>query len=126
MAGPRALGDHVVPVIGKAAAGAGRPAPRVVAGLIVHVTGDGAAARRRIDEQFAMAGRVSGYRSMLELEGAAGPGDVAAVGDEAAVERQIRRIADAGATDVLAVPFGSDDEQVRAITAVAEIARTLR
>lgn len=39
MTGPKALGEHIVPAITKAAADAGRRAPRVVAGLPVCVTG---------------------------------------------------------------------------------------
>jgi hypothetical protein len=42
---------------------------------------------------------------MLDREGAAGPADVAIVGDEAAVERQIRAVASAGATDFDAAVF---------------------
>jgi 5,10-methylenetetrahydromethanopterin reductase len=45
------------------------------------------------------------YRAMLDREGAGGPADVAIVGDESAVGEQLERIADAGATDFLAVPF---------------------
>jgi alkanesulfonate monooxygenase SsuD/methylene tetrahydromethanopterin reductase-like flavin-dependent oxidoreductase (luciferase family) len=45
------------------------------------------------------------YRAMLDREGAGGPADVAIVGDESAVGEQLEHIADAGATDFLAVPF---------------------
>ena len=47
---------------------------------------------------------------MLDREGAAGPADVAVVGNEADVERQIRAIADTGATDfgVWTYPVGED------------------
>jgi alkanesulfonate monooxygenase SsuD/methylene tetrahydromethanopterin reductase-like flavin-dependent oxidoreductase (luciferase family) len=40
MTGPRTLASHIVPTIARAAAAAGRPDPRVVAGLVVCVTGD--------------------------------------------------------------------------------------
>jgi alkanesulfonate monooxygenase SsuD/methylene tetrahydromethanopterin reductase-like flavin-dependent oxidoreductase (luciferase family) len=42
---------------------------------------------------------------MLDREGAAGPGDVAIVGDEDAVAAQILALADAGVTDFLAEEF---------------------
>ena len=55
---------------------------------------------------------------MLDKEGAAGPADVAIVGNEAQVEAQIRAVASAGATDFLApiYPAGPD--------ALASMART--
>ena len=53
-----------------------------------------------------MYGGLPSYRAMLDREGAAGPGDVAIVGDEAAVEAGIRAMADAGTTEFSAVPFG--------------------
>jgi hypothetical protein len=52
------------------------------------------------------------YRAMLDREGAAGPEDVAIVGDEAAVQRQVHRLAEAGATEFLAAPLGSEAVRV--------------
>ena len=43
---------------------------------------------------------------MLDREGAAGPADVAIVGDEATVEKQVRALADAGVTEFVASIFG--------------------
>ena len=43
---------------------------------------------------------------MLDREGAAGPGDVALVGDEDAVRQGIERYAAAGVTDLNVAPFG--------------------
>ena len=53
MAGPRTLADHVVPTVTRAAETAGRPAPRILAGVIVCVTDD---------EEGARAGSASGSR----------------------------------------------------------------
>ncbi|WP_214402183.1 TIGR03564 family F420-dependent LLM class oxidoreductase [Pseudonocardia lacus] len=117
MAGPRTLHEHVVPRLARAAAG--RPAPRVVAGLPVCVTADADAARARIAERFAPAGQVPEYRAVLDREGVDGPGGVAVVGDEDAVLRQLHRLRDAGATEFLAAPVGTPAEQrltVRALT----------
>ena len=53
---------------------------------------------------------------MLDKEGAAGPGDVAIVGDEAdGRSRQSAAIRDGGATDFVAVPFGERDENARTL-----------
>ena len=42
------------------------------------------------------------YRRVLDIEGAAGPEDVAVIGNETEVEAQLRELADAGATDFAA------------------------
>jgi F420-dependent oxidoreductase-like protein len=121
MAGPRTLAEHIVPAISKAARAAGRPEPRIIAGLPVCVTTDRAAVRERIARQFALAGQVPEYRAVLDREGAAGPQDVAFVGDEDAVARQIGRLADAGATELMASPFGTPEEQARTIAVLASL-----
>lgn len=120
MAGPRTLGEHIVPSIGKAAESAGRPAPRVVAGLIVSLTGDPAAVRARAAERFGMAGQVPEYRAALDREGAAGPQDVVIAGDESHVRRELRRLADAGVTELLAAPFGDAEEESRTLGLLAD------
>ncbi|MET7327469.1 LLM class flavin-dependent oxidoreductase [Nonomuraea sp. NPDC005650] len=122
MTGPRTLADHIVPSITKAAEAAGRPSPRVVAGLLVSVTDDEHGVRGRIAEQFGLAGQVPEYRAVLDRERAAGPQDVAIVGDEAQVEGRLRRLRDAGVTDFFAAPFGSPDEQDRTIDLIAALA----
>ena len=51
---------------------------------------------------------------MLDREGAEGPADVAIVGDEATVEKQVRALGDAGVHDYMAAIFGtSRDEYLR-------------
>jgi hypothetical protein len=47
-------------------------------------------------------------------------GGVAVVGDEEAVLRQVHRLRDAGATEFLAAPFGTADEQRRTLRALAD------
>ena len=107
MTGPETLANHAVPTITRAATEAGRPAPRIAAGLPVMVTDDAAAARERAASVFQVYGSLPSYRAMLDREGAAGPADVAVVGDEASVRGQLDRIADAGVTDLVAVEFAS-------------------
>jgi F420-dependent oxidoreductase-like protein len=110
MTGVKTIETHVVPRISGAAKAAGRPAPRVVVGLPVCVTDDAAAAREVVGKVFRIYGQLPNYRRMLDKEGAAGPADVAIVGNEAQVEQQIRDLASAGATDFMApmVPVGAD------------------
>jgi 5,10-methylenetetrahydromethanopterin reductase len=105
MTGPRTLREHTVPRIREAAAAAGRPAPRVVVGLPVAVTKETASARASAGRGFQIYGTLPSYRAMLDREGAEGPADVVIVGDESAVGEQLDRLAEAGATDFLSVPF---------------------
>jgi F420-dependent oxidoreductase-like protein len=113
MTGPATLAGHTVPAISKAAAAAGRPRPRVVAGLPVCVTNDAAAARETAATTFAIYNNLPSYRAMLDREGAAGPADVAVVGSEEDVAKALGGVADAGVTDFCAALFGSSEEQTR-------------
>jgi 5,10-methylenetetrahydromethanopterin reductase len=110
MTGPATIESHIAPTIRAAATEAGRPAPLIGVGLPVCVTTDVAAARAVAAEQFVMYGHLPSYRAMLDREGAEGPADVAIVGTEAEVGAQIRHLADIGATEFCAAPFGSAEE----------------
>jgi F420-dependent oxidoreductase-like protein len=101
--GRRALADHVVPRLTAAAEAAGLGAPRVVVGLPIAVTSDPDGARSLVAEQMSLYGALPSYRAMLDIEGVAGPAEVAIVGDEAQVESDLRRLAEAGVTDFGAV-----------------------
>jgi 5,10-methylenetetrahydromethanopterin reductase len=116
MTGPATVRDHVVPVITAAAEAAGRPSPRVVCILPVCVTSDPGNARERAARVFAIYGDLPSYRAMLDREGAAGPADVAIVGDEDEVGAQISALADAGVTDFVAGEYtrGADGDRTRA------------
>lgn len=115
MADERAIAEHVVPRITKAAARAGRPAPRVVAGVPVGLCRDAQvdAARERANRILGHAECSPNYQRLLERGDASDVGDIAAVGSEAAVERRLRSFASAGATDfsarVLPVGEGRDE-----------------
>ena len=112
MVGPKTLESHIVPRLTSAAEWAGRSAPRVAVGAPVAVTDDTVAARAASTNYFGRYGRLPSYRRMLDIEGVQGPEDVAIVGDEAEVERQVRDLAVLGATDLLAsvFPVGDDRE----------------
>jgi F420-dependent oxidoreductase-like protein len=113
MVGLTTLADHIVPTISAAATRAGRPDPEVVVTLPVCVTADPDAARERCGRIFTVYGQLPSYRAMLDREGAAGPPDVAIVGDEKEVSAAIARFADAGATEFSAAAYGTPDELAR-------------
>jgi len=112
MADERAIGDHVGPRITAAATDAGRPVPRIVAGVPVAVCSNS-----DVDDARAYASEVLGhadfspnYRRLLEHGDAADVGDTMAAGDEQTVLARLLRYRDAGVTDlaVRIVPLGAD------------------
>src|ERR1700689_479789 len=113
MTGPSTVRDYVVPAISKAAGAAGRPSPRVVCSLPVCVTSDPDGARAGAAKGFSIYGQLPSYRAMLDREGAAGPADVAIVGDEDAVAAQVQALADAGVTDFVAAEFARGEDRDR-------------
>lgn len=122
MTGPETLARHTVPLLTRSAADAGRPAPRVVASLPICLTGDPSAARERAARQFVTYGQLPNYRAMLDREGADGPADIAIVGDESALRTGLARLAEAGVTEFLAVPFGNAEQVARTIGLLAGMA----
>jgi F420-dependent oxidoreductase-like protein len=115
------VADHIVPTMNAAAAEAGRPTPATVAGLPVCLTNDIDGARARASKEFAIYGQLPSYRAVLDREGASGPADIALIGDEATIAAGVRRVADAGATELCANLFGSDAER----SATQEFLKTL-
>ena len=105
MVGARTLRDHIVPRIREASAEAGRPSPRIVVGLPLALTDDASAARELAGRVFKTYASLPAYRAMLDREGAAGPAEVAIVGDHDAIGEQLSRLAEAGATDFIASPY---------------------
>lgn len=99
MGGPTYLASHCVPVIGEAASAAGRPTPRVVAGLPICVTDNVDTARRHAASVFERYGQLPSYRAILDQDGAAGPEDVALIGNEADLRDRLAGLAAAGVTD---------------------------
>ena len=114
MTGPNTLRDHVVPRLNDAAEAAGNPAPRVCVGMPIAVTDHPDRARARADRIFQHYAALPSYRAMLEREGVESPGGIAIVGYEAAVEDQIRQLAEIGATDLLATIFPVDGSKTSA------------
>ena len=110
MANATAIEAHVAPTIRKAAADAGRPAPRIVAGLPVAVHDDVAEARSAAAETFRVYGELPNYQRILAHGGIAGPADAVLVGDEDSVTAQVKALFEAGATDVWTAPFPVGDD----------------
>jgi F420-dependent oxidoreductase-like protein len=121
MTGPKTVESHVVPRLREAAESAGRPAPRVVCVLPVCVTEDEGAARARAAKVFAVYDTLPSYKAMLDKEGAAGPGDVAIVGDEASVREQVLALEGVGVTDFVAGEFARGDEAARTRALLKEL-----
>ena len=116
MADERAIGSHVVPSLTSAATAAGRPAPRVVAGIPVCLCADD-----EIDVAVARTNRIlseaevsPNYQKLLEHGDARTVGDILVAGSEATIDRRLRSFADAGVTDisVRVVPIGDGRDEL--------------
>jgi F420-dependent oxidoreductase-like protein len=115
MADEQAIADHVAPRVVAAAVDAGRPAPRIVAGVPVAVCDDPAEGRAAAARAFAMYATIPAYQRILALGDADDISAVCAVGTEAQVRGRLERFRDAGVTDLAAVvfPVGDDAEATR-------------
>ena len=112
MAGPRTIREHITPSIGQSAEASGREPPRVCVGLPTAVCDDEAAGRRQAAADFERYGQLVNYRRVLDIEGVEGPSEVAVVGNENSLQRQLEQFAAGGATDFIANIFtvGDDSE----------------
>jgi F420-dependent oxidoreductase-like protein len=104
-AGPRATGEFVVPTLGAAS--------RVVSGQLICVTSEVDERRAWVEETYGAAASVPAYRAILDRDGYAKASDSAIIGDEETVRRQVKSLEDAGATELLVMPFGSAADQAR-------------
>ena len=109
MVGPKTMEKHIVSSITRAADSAGRPAPRVVGGYPIALTTNVDAAKQKINEQLVIYGQLPSYRAMLDREGAAGPADIALLGDENALRGEIGRLESMGVTDFNAAIMDVED-----------------
>jgi F420-dependent oxidoreductase-like protein len=110
LVGRRALEETVVPTLHQAATAADRETPRLIVSLPVAVGDDPDAARRRVDELFALYGTLANYQRQFARQGVSSPGELAVVGDEESVAAQLQAYAAAGATEFwpTVVPLGSE------------------
>jgi 5,10-methylenetetrahydromethanopterin reductase len=118
MADERAIGGHIAPTITQAAEEAGRPAPRIVAGVPVCLCRDDEvdAAVARTNRILSEAETSPNYQRLLDRGDARTVGDILAAGSEASIEKRLRSFADAGVTDVSirVVPIGDGRDELLA------------
>jgi F420-dependent oxidoreductase-like protein len=110
LASAKVIESRVATQIRQVAESAGRPAPRIVAGMPVAVHDDVSEARHAGAQYSAMFGSLPNYLRVLAEGGYGSFAEAAIVGDEESVARQVRSLIDAGATDVWAgiFPVGDD------------------
>ena len=110
--GPNYLETTVVPTITQAAQAAGRPSPRIMAGFSIALTKEVDSARESCSRGREIYPYIKSYRQVMTSEGVSGPGDLAIVGDEQDVRRQLKHLEGIGLTDfsggILAVPEDAD------------------
>ena len=99
---------------------AGR-ATRVLASLPFLLTADPDASRDRAGEEFAVYGRLPAYHAVLQRQGMDTPAAIAVIGDEAALTSEVRRVRDAGVTDLQITPFGDEHERRRTLEFMATL-----
>jgi len=130
MADERAIGSHIAPTLHAAAAAAGRPTPRIQAGIPVCLCRDD-----EVDVAIARTNRVlseaevsPNYQKLLDQGDATTVGDLLAAGSEASIEARIRSFEDAGTTDISfrVVPIGENrDELIASSTRTREYLASL-
>jgi F420-dependent oxidoreductase-like protein len=130
LADERAIASHIAPRITSAAEAAGRPAPRIVAGVPVCLCRDEEvdAAAERANRLLSEAEVSPNYQRLLDQGDAKDVGDILAAGSEAAIEKRLRAFADAGVTDVSVrvVPLGRDrDERLASLRRTRELLASL-
>jgi F420-dependent oxidoreductase-like protein len=135
MADERAIAEHIAPRITKASDNAGRPAPRIVAGIPVTLCAPSEVdvARERANRVLAEAEHSPNYQRLLEHGDAREVGDILAAGDEEAILARFRRFAAAGVTDLSLrlLPIGDTRDGLiaskrRTREVVAELAKQVR
>ncbi|WP_099021104.1 LLM class F420-dependent oxidoreductase [Mycolicibacterium palauense] len=135
MADERAIGEHIAPRITKAAEGAGRPAPRIVAGIPVCLCANSEieAAQTRANRILAEAETSPNYQRLLDRGDARNVGDLCAAGDEESILARFKQFADAGVTDlsVRLLPIGETRDELvaskyRTREVIGELAKAVR
>ncbi|OMC41420.1 LLM class F420-dependent oxidoreductase [Mycobacterium sp. GA-1841] len=124
MASRQALESRIIPALAAATAEFGRPSPRVVAGLPVAVHDDIDEARNAVAATAVSYAGMRNYEQIIRAGGGASAADVAIVGSESEVHRQLRALLDAGATDLWAQPVAVGADRAERSASVRR-ARTL-
>jgi F420-dependent oxidoreductase-like protein len=124
-AGPEVIGEHIAPAITKAAAEAGRPAPRIVATIPVSVTADPDGVREDLATRLGAASHFASYRRLLDRQGKTDTSETLVAGDEDAVAAAIHRFARAGVTELIASVAGGEQDQIRTVETLAHLRKSL-
>jgi alkanesulfonate monooxygenase SsuD/methylene tetrahydromethanopterin reductase-like flavin-dependent oxidoreductase (luciferase family) len=118
LADERTVASHIVPQITRYAETAGRPPPRIMAGVPVCLCRDDEvdAAIERTNRTLSEVVASPNYVRLMEHGDAKSIGDVLICGSEATMEKRLRGFADAGVTDLNAriVPLGEGREEIKA------------
>jgi len=116
MADERAISTYVVPNLTRAAEAAGRPAPRVVAGIPVCLCGDHEieVAVTRTNRLLAEAEVSPNYQRLMDQGDARSVGDILVAGSESTIRKRLAGFAAAGVTDlsVRVVPIGEGRDEL--------------
>ena len=116
LADEKAIESHIAPRLNAAAAEAGRPAPRIVAGvpICLCLPGEVDAAKARADRVLSEATVSPNYQRLLDQGDATGVSDILAAGDEDAIRKRLASFAAAGVTDisVRVLPIGDGRDQL--------------
>ncbi len=116
LADEKAIEGHIAPKLNDAAAEAGRPAPRIVAGvpICLCLPSEIDTAKARADRVLSEATVSPNYQRLLDQGNATGVSDILAAGDEEAIRARLASFADAGVTDlsVRVLPIGEGREQL--------------
>lgn len=116
MADEKAIAEHIAPKINKAAADAGKPQPRIVAGIPVTLCANSEieAAKERANRILAEAETSPNYQRLLDRGSARNVGDLCAAGDEESILKRFKQFADAGVTDlsVRLLPIGDNRDEL--------------
>lgn len=135
MADEKAIGEHIAPKINQAAAEAGKPAPRIVAGIPVTLCANSeiATAKDRAIRILAEAETSPNYQKLLDRGDARDVGDLCAAGDFDQILRRFQSFADAGVTDlsVRLLPIGDTRDELiaskyRTREVIAELAKAVQ
>ena len=71
---------------------------------------DEAVGRRQAAEAYERYGQLVNYRRVLDIEGVEGPSEVAVIGNEDSLRRQLEEFASGGATDFMANIFAREGD----------------
>jgi 5,10-methylenetetrahydromethanopterin reductase len=116
LADEKAIETHIAPRLAEAAVAAGRPSPRIVAGVPICLCrpDEVDTAKARADRVLSEATVSPNYQRLLERGNATGVSDILAAGDEQQIRTRLASFAAAGVTDlsVRVLPIGDGRDEL--------------